>query len=198
MAANQIIDINQSALQNEAQGATAVVTHHINKSYLEKYELWLNEIGPLCKRSSGFLDLQIIRPIKDITITYTVIIRFDSHDHLKAWMCSDTRKMLIDKVRPMLIKDDDFFINSGLDFWFTPQEAKAKIPVRWKQFLVTWSAIYPLVLFTPMAVIPSLEYLGMPPNKYLDSLIITGFIVSLMIYLIMPRYTKLIHRWLFS
>jgi uncharacterized protein len=198
MPANQIIDINQSALQNEAQGATAVVTHHINKSHLEQYELWLNEIGPLCKRSSGFLDLQIIRPIKDITITYTVIIRFDSHEHLKAWMCSDTRKMLIDRVRPMLIKDDDFFINSGLDFWFTPQEAKAKIPVRWKQFLVTWSAIYPLVLFTPMAVIPSLEYLGMPPNKYIDSLIITGFIVSLMIYVIMPRYTKLIHRWLFS
>lgn len=189
---------NKSTVQNEAQGATAVVTHHINKPHLTEYELWLDEIGPMCKRSSGFLDLQIIKPIKDITTTYTIIIRFDTHEHLKAWMHSDTRKILIDKVRHMLIKDDDFYINSGLDFWFTPQGAKAKIPVRWKQFLVTWSAIYPLVLFTPMAVIPLLGYLGMPLNNYVDTLIITGLIVSLMIYIIMPRYTKLIHRWLFN
>jgi uncharacterized protein len=198
MQTNKNTNTNQSVLQQENLGATAVVTHHIDKPHLEKYEVWLNEIGPQCKRSAGFLDLQIIRPIKDITTTYTIIIRFDTHDHLKAWMHSDTRKILIDKVRHMLIKDDDFFINSGLDFWFTPQGAKAKIPVRWKQFLVTWSAIYPLVLFTPMAVIPLLDYFGLPQTKYIDTLIITGIIVSLMIYVIMPRYTKLIHRWLFS
>ncbi len=188
----------KNKLQTQNAGATAVVTHHIDKPHLEEYELWLNEIGPQCKRSAGFLDLQIIRPIRDITTTYTIIIRFDTHEHLKSWMHSDTRKILIDKVRHMLIKDDDFYINSGLDFWFTPQGAKAAIPVRWKQFLVTWSAIYPLVLFTPMAVVPLLDSMGMPQNKYLDTFIITGLIVSLMIYVIMPRYTKLIHRWLFS
>lgn len=198
MQRNKEIDTIKNNLQTEGLGATAVVTHHINQPHLAEYESWLNEIGPMCKRSAGFLDLQIIRPIKDFTTTYTIIIRFDTHEHLKAWMHSDTRKILIDKVRHMLIKDDDFYINSGLDFWFTPQGAKAKIPVRWKQFFVTWSAIYPLVLFTPMAVIPVLDYLGLPQNKYLDTFIVTGLIVSLMIYVIMPRYTKLIHRWLFN
>ncbi len=37
-------------------------------------------------------------------------------------------------------------MRSGLDFWFTPEGAKAKLPTKWKQFLVTWSAIFPLVL----------------------------------------------------
>jgi uncharacterized protein len=197
----QILDKNndaQSALRDDTQGATAVITHNINKQHQTEYEAWLNEIGPICKQAAGHLDLHIIRPVKDITTTYTVIIRFDTHEHLEAWMHSDTRKKLIEKARPMLTKDDDFFINSGLDFWFTPQGAKAKIPVRWKQFLVTWSAIYPLVLFTPMVIIPLLSKAGLPENKYVDTLIITGIIVSLMIYLIMPRYTKLIHRWLFN
>lgn len=190
------VNVNQS--QQDLEGATAVITHNVNREYQASYERWLNEIGPVCKLASGHLDLHIIRPIKDITSTYTVIIRFDTQQHLKDWMHSDTRKKLIDKARPMLTKDDDFFINSGLDFWFTPQGAKAKVPVRWKQFFVTWSAIYPLVLFTPMAVIPLLDGIGMPQNKYLDTLIVTGLIVSLMIYLIMPRYTKLIQRWLFN
>ncbi len=60
-------------------------------------------------------------------------------------MESPTRARLIEKVQPLFVAGDDFF-SSGLDFWFSPAGAKAKVPVRWKQYLVTWSAIYPLVL----------------------------------------------------
>jgi len=70
------------------------------------------------------------------------------------------------------------------------------VPIRWKQALVTWSAIYPLVLILPFLLLP-LHQLGLPDNHYLDTLIITGIAVLLMVYVVMPRYTKLIHAWLF-
>jgi antibiotic biosynthesis monooxygenase (ABM) superfamily enzyme len=57
----------------------------------------------------------------------------------------------------LLVTGDDFFVSSGLDFWFTPAGAKAKVPVRWKQFLVTWSEIYPLVPGVPFIVTPPLR-----------------------------------------
>jgi antibiotic biosynthesis monooxygenase (ABM) superfamily enzyme len=113
-------------------------------------------------------------------------------------MGSQERRRLIEKVRPLLAQDDDFFIRSGLDFWFTPEGARAKVPVRWKQFLVTWSAIYPLVLVIPLIVVPVLRQLSFSQNRYLDALFVTGVVVLLMVYFVMPRYTKLIHRWLFS
>jgi hypothetical protein len=113
-------------------------------------------------------------------------------------MGSQERKRLIEKARPLLAKDDDFFIRSGLDFWFTPEGARAKVPVRWKQFLVTWSAIYPLVLGVPQVVAPLLRQLGVPQARYIDTLFVTGTVVSLMVYLVMPRYTKLLRRWLFD
>jgi hypothetical protein len=125
------------------------------------------------------------------------IIRFDTRDHLHSWMSSEHRKRLIEKVRPLLARDDDFTIRSGLDFWFLPEGAEAKVPVRWKQFLVTWSAIHPLVLGVPLIVIPLLRELGIPQNRNIDTLIITGSVVSLMVYFVMPRYTKFVKRWLF-
>jgi uncharacterized protein len=72
------------------------------------------------------------------------------------------------------------------------------VPVRWKQYLVTWSAIYPLVLAVPLLVKPVLQQLGVPDNHLLTTLVVTGTVVFLMVYLVMPRYTKLIRRWLFN
>jgi uncharacterized protein len=180
-----------------ADGATVVITHRVCPEHQEEYDLWLNEITPVCRASGGFLDLQIVRPISGLTSTYTVVIRFDTRDHLEGWIGSADRKRLIDKVRPLLAKDDDFYISSGLDFWFTPEGAEAKVPIRWKQWLVTWSAIYPLVLGVPLIVLPLLRQTGLPANRFLDTFIVSGTLVSLMVYVVMPRYTRLIQRWLF-
>lgn len=180
------------------KGATVVITHRVRAGKESRYDEWLNEIGPLCRSSEGHLNWQIIRPLAGLTSTYTVIIRFDTREHLQNWMDSEHRKRLIEKVRPLLATDDDFTIRSGLDFWFTPEGAEARVPVRWKQLLVTWSAIYPLVLGVPLIALPLLRGLGLLRNHYLDTLIITGTVVSLMVYLVMPRYTKLVRRWLFS
>ena len=180
------------------EGATVVITHRLRENKQEEYERWLQEIAPVCKASSGYLDWHIVRPIPGLTETYTVIIRFDTEVHLRQWMESATRAQLIEKVRPLFVTGDDFFISSGLDFWFTPAGAKTKVPVRWKQYLVTWSAIYPLALGTPLVVTPILQYLGVPNNRLIATLAVTGFVVFLMVYVVMPRYTRLVQRWLFS
>jgi uncharacterized protein len=150
------------------------------------------------RASPGYLDWHIVRPITGLTETFTVIIRFDTKAHLQEWMESPTRARLIEKVKPLFVTGDDFFISSGLDFWFTPAGARAKVPVRWKQFLATWSAIYPLVLGVPLVVTPALQYLGIPDNRYLTTLAVTGIVVFFMVYLVMPRYTKITRRWLFG
>jgi uncharacterized protein len=186
-----------SANTKTAEGATVVITHRLRENKQTEYERWLEEIAPLCKASPGHLDWHIVRPIPGLTETFTVIIRFDTEAHLREWMESPTRARLIEKVRPLLMTDDDFFISSGLDFWFTPAGAKAKVPVRWKQYLVTWSAIYPLALGIPLVVNPILQYLGVPANRLIATLAVTGLVVFLMVYVVMPRYTRLVQRWLF-
>jgi antibiotic biosynthesis monooxygenase (ABM) superfamily enzyme len=180
------------------QGATVVITHRVREGQQAGYDDWMNEISSVSTSADGFVDWQIIRPIAGLTATYTVILRFATREQLQNWMNSPERARLIDKVRPLLAKDDEFFVRSGLDFWFTPEGAKAKVPVRWKQFLITWSAIYPLSLGISLVVTPLLHDLGLPQNRYIDALYSSGLVVALMVYLVMPRYTKLLQRWLFD
>ena len=168
-------------------GATVVITHRIRTGKHAEYEGWLDEIAPLCKAAPGHLDWHIVRPIPGVTATYTIIIRFDTTEHLKHWMESSERQRLIDQAQPLFAGADDFYVSSGLDFWFTPAGAKAKVPVRWKQYLVTWSAIYPLALGVPYLVSPTLRSLGIPSSVALSTLAVTGIEVQLMVYVVMPR-----------
>lgn len=183
---------------NTEKGATVVITHHVSQDQQPQYEKWLNEIGPICKASQGLLDWHIIRPIAGLTDTYTVIIRYDNHDHLKTWIESEDRKRLLSKIGNILANKEDVHINSGLDFLFNQAGDKPKTPVRWKQFLVTWSAIFPLVACIPLILLPILRVLHVPNIHLLHTLIVTGVVVSLMVYVVMPRYTKLVRRWLFD
>jgi antibiotic biosynthesis monooxygenase (ABM) superfamily enzyme len=192
--------VNQSVtnISGSDQNATVVITHRVKEGCEEMYQKWLDDIVPRSKTYPGHLGVMIVRPVPGATSTFTVVIRFDTEAHLQAWMGSDERKRLIEKVKPCLADDDQFFVRTGLDFWFTPEGAKAKLPTRWKQFLVTWSAIFPLATLAFPAVESAMQRLGLPDNRYLRALIVTCIVVLLMVYVVMPRYTKAVHRWLFS
>jgi antibiotic biosynthesis monooxygenase (ABM) superfamily enzyme len=179
-------------------GGTVVITHRVRGDKQPEYEAWVREISPLARSAPGHLDWTLVRPIPGATEIYTVIIRFQTTEDLKNWINSSERKRLIEKVQPLLVNEDDFYISSGLDFWFTPAGSKAKVPVRWKQFLLTWSAIYPLVLGVPQLVLPAVRAIGFSPNLLLDTLAVTTVVVYLMVFVIMPRYTRLLQRWLFA
>jgi uncharacterized protein len=180
------------------QGATVVITHRVRADKIAAYEEWLKEISPLAKASPGNLDWNIVRPIPGLTSTFTIILRFDSEAHLRGWIDSPTRARLIKKAQPLFVKGDDFHISSGLDFLFVPPGVNAAVPVRWKQMMATWSAIYPLVLLVPLMVRPALDQFSFTQNRLVTTLVVTGILVFLMVYVVMPRYTRLIKRWLFA
>lgn len=182
----------------ENQGASVVINHHILEGKQKLYEDWLDEIGPVCRSFAGNIDWQIIRPIANLTFIYTIIIRFDSIENLKKWMESGEREILIEKVKPLFTKGDKYLIRSGLDFLFDVEKENQKVPARWKQYLVTWSAIYPLSLLIPLLIFPVLRILNFPDTKIINSLFVSGIVVFIMVYWLMPNYTKLIRKWLYK
>jgi hypothetical protein len=177
-------------------GATVVITHRVGDHEKQDYERWLSEIVPLSEASPGHLDWHIVRPIAGRTETYTIIIRFDSAGNLTSWIQSQDRLRMIAAVAPLLI-EEDFVIRSGLDFWFAPSGPKTIPPKRWKQYLVTWSAIFPLAFIMSMIIRPLLAAFGILPNLAVFTFLLTGVVVFLMVFVVMPHYTKLIQNWLY-
>ncbi len=79
-----------------------------------------------------------------------------------------------------------------------PKHQKQKInraktqPSRYKLFLLTWLAIYPLITGILFLFGNLLNLLPLP----LRTLVLTGVLVYLMTYWLMPMLTKLFQRWL--
>lgn len=181
---------------SEGSGATAVIAHRVRDAQHEGYERWLSRILPVVASAPGYIDAQVIRPVRGLTDGYTVILRFDSDAALRNWLTSPQREELIDSVRPILAHGDSYTLHSGIDYLFAPQIAGQRVPVRWKQFLVTWSVILPLNLALPLLLLPVLQALGVH-NRLLTVALASGVGVLLMVYAIMPRYTRLVRGWLY-
>ena len=179
------------------QVVTFIITHKIQAGKQTEYEAWLKEIGDSCREYEGHLGANIIRPPKTLN-TYTVIVRFNNYENLEKWVQSDTRKHYIDGIVPMLEQGDQYEIKTGIDFWFTPLEARQQVPARYKQFLVVLSAIYPLSVVVPLALSPILKTIPILSSIFLSNLLVASVMVWLMTYAIMPPYTRSISKWLYK
>ncbi|MDF3839664.1 hypothetical protein P3W85_43025 [Cupriavidus basilensis] len=182
---------------NPQEIVTSIIVHEVEPESVEQYEAWLADIRLACSGFPGYLSTDVIRPV-GMSREYATIVRFADFRSLNAWMESEVRRQHIERMRPSLRQGDRYEIRTGLDFWFTQKNSPVKVPTAWKQWLVTWSAILPLSIVVPWVVVPMLAHLGFAHDSFMDKAAVTAAIVFLMVYVVMPRYTRLVARWLFK
>jgi uncharacterized protein len=175
---------------------TAVIHHQVKAGAEVPYEAWLREINLAAQRVPGHLGVDILRPPEGAGL-YTVVLRFDTLEHLQGWLASETHQRLIAQVGPLLVYGNQIDIKTGLEFWFTPPTPGQKHPPPYKQFLLTLSVIFPLTLTMPWALQPLFKVapiIGLPVVSHFAN---AAVIVGLMTYVIMPHYTRLVADWLY-
>jgi uncharacterized protein len=190
-----VMNTPSSVSIDQSKSVAFIITHTIKAGEEERYEAWLMDVLSAVSRAPGYLGREVFRPAQG-TRTYTSILRFDSYDHLNAWAESDTRKSLVSRVSELLTKGAVHEITTGIDFWFTPEHAKPPKP--WKQFLLVLSAIYPLSLIIPYLLTPLFTVAPRLTHPLIRGLLIAAIVVGLVTFMVMPRYTRLVKRWLYE
>jgi len=181
-------------MEDPSPSVAFIITHTIKAGEEARYEVWLTEMLHVVSRAPGYLGREVFRPAQGMR-TYTSILRFNAYDNLHAWVASDARQALVSRVSDLLTKGDVHEIRTGIDFWFTPEGAKPPKP--WKQFLLVLSAIYPLSLLIPFLFTPLFRVAPPLTHPLLRGLCIAAVVVGLMTFVVMPRYTRLVKRWLY-
>ena len=174
---------------------TTVIQQRPRPDAVGHYEDWLKEIIPVAQHFAGHQSVNVIRP-HGASADYTIVLHFDTIANLRKWLDSDVRARLIDKIRPFLRSDENIDIKTGFEFWFTPP-AGGKPAKPYKQFLVTFSAILPLTIQVPWLLQPLFAWLPTLGLPIIRHFFIAAAIVAIMIYGVMPRYTRLVLRWLY-
>ncbi|HEU0185898.1 MAG TPA: antibiotic biosynthesis monooxygenase [Blastocatellia bacterium] len=172
-----------------------IVTHVIKPGAERRYEGWTREIFRAVSGFPGYLGRDVVLPTHGDR-KYTIIVRFDTNEHLRAWAESETRKEFIRRASDLIEGGDQYEIRTGIDFWFEPKGVRPPKP--WKQFLLTTTAVYPLSLIIPKLLAPLFRIAPPLGNKLIAGLLVAAILTALLTYVVMPNYTRLARKWLYE
>ena len=76
---------------SEAAQATVVITSRVRRERDPAFREWQQDLNQAASRFAGFVGAEVIPPTDGVHGEWTTIYRFDSPEHLAAWMASQER-----------------------------------------------------------------------------------------------------------
>jgi uncharacterized protein len=181
--------------RDEAAGpVTATVTRRVKPGHEAAYEQFLAGIGGAARAFPGYLGEEVFRPAGGAGGEYQIVYRFDSGAHLRGWLDSGERAAWLARAEPHTAGPLRAQYLTGLESWFTlPAQPGAPPPPPHKMAVLTWAAIFPLITLVVLATAPLIGPWPLVPRLAVT----TAVTVSAMTWVVMPRMTRLLRRWLY-
>jgi antibiotic biosynthesis monooxygenase (ABM) superfamily enzyme len=187
------MDSRTSATEEQQIPVTAIISRRMKAGREQAFEEWLQGISQAAARFPGHQGVSILRPRDPANPEYVIILKFDSVPHLREWLQSDTRREWIGRSDKLTETPDKVTELTGLEAWFTlPGQPMPAPPLRWKMFLLTVAAAYPLIMVVTALFGP---WLGQSP--WLFNFVVTVALTTLLTYFAMPLVTRIFYAWLY-
>ena len=107
-------------------------------------------------------------------------------------MRSPERQEWIEHAKPLTKKPEDVQILTGLEALVSLPNTASPAPPKYKTALVTWIGVFVCASTLGYFLAPFLA--GLP--YLLHQAIMTGLVVILLAYVVMPRLTRVFYQWL--
>ena len=153
---------------------------------------WAQRIVRTARHVEGSLAATVVGP--DSTGEYRFQHYFRDEPSLARWLSSATREQLLLEAEPML-EGPPVVQRTGLETWFHLPRSHLSLapPPRWKLWLVSVLAIYPMALAFLAWISPRLTGLPLPVR----AAVLAVGLLTLMTYVVTPTLTSLLRPWLF-
>jgi antibiotic biosynthesis monooxygenase (ABM) superfamily enzyme len=173
---------------------TTTVTRRVKPGHESFYEQFLSGIIATASEFPGHLGVEVFRPQSAAAGEYRIVYRFDTAEHLRRWLDSEEHAAWLERAEPHVIGPMRTSFVTGLESWFTlPGSPGAAPPPPYKMALLTWITIFPLITGVIVALGPLIKDVPLVPRLGIT----TAITVPLMTWVVMPRVTRLLRRWLY-
>jgi uncharacterized protein len=175
---------------------TVVISRKVKPGCEKAFEKFISGITAAAMTFEGHLGTNVFRPSNPEDHEYQIIFKFDRSSNLRIWQESECRRQWLARAESLRLEPPTIKVITGLETWFTLPSSKPIIPPpRYKMAIITLLALFPSIQLANLALVPLVKLLPLP--SLLQSLIITALLVLLMTYVLMPRMTKLLAKWLY-
>lgn len=178
----------------EDHSVTVVVRRRTRPGCETDFEQAMQEFICFALSFPGNRGIHVLRSEQGHPRDYTVVDRFADMEARRAFTASAPYKDWMLRLRALTEEDPFIQEMSGLSGWFTlPDQPHAHPPPKPKMALVTFLGVYPLTSLLP----PFFGKLLPDWHHLLRNVLVTGLIVALLTWVVMPFLTKALRRWLF-
>jgi len=178
---------------NHNESVTVVVSRKVKHGRESEYEDWLRRLLEESKSMKGYLGATIQKPAPGST-EYTSVFRFDTVDNLRKFEESELRSRYLREVIDYVEADAIWKKFTGLEFWFSPPKGTViPQPSRFRMALVMIVVVFGLVLSIGQLV----AIVAAEVPSYIRLFVTICIEIFLMTYVLMPRITRLLAKWIY-
>jgi antibiotic biosynthesis monooxygenase (ABM) superfamily enzyme len=172
---------------------TVLFSRRVKPGREADFEAWAHGVTTAARHFPGNLGASVLdAPDRR---EYHFLVTFADRKSLQSWLDSDERQRWLARMGELIEADRALQQLTGLETWFKLPGSNVptmKPPPRWKMWLVSMVAVYPLVLGFQALVVPRMAGLPLP----LKALMFPLVLLTLMTFAVMPVVTRLLRRWL--
>lgn len=181
---------------NSHQPVTVLITRSPRKSNQKQFERALSDTIDAALEFPGHLGVTVLKPKTEESNDYQIIVKFASEADYQRWCRSHEATYWFKILNRLEEKPPNLEIMTGLETWFAVNSSASRPmipPPRYKMAIVTWIAIFGLIIVINLLLGSFLASLPM----LLRSFLLTVGLVVLMTYVVMPRMIRLFGGWLY-
>jgi antibiotic biosynthesis monooxygenase (ABM) superfamily enzyme len=172
--------------------ATEVIISQIKPGAEEAYRAFADRIQKVQEAFPGYLG-SFVQPPHQKETGWTTVLRFDSVEHLDAWMSSPQRAALLKESEDLIQGFQAQRIDTSFPGWVPRDPVTGKPPSIWKTACLVLLTLFPVVMLELKFLNPRLH--DLPPA--LGTFIGNAISVMLTTYPLMPLAIRAFRPWLF-
>ncbi len=175
------------------QPVTVTVRRRVKPGADQAYRAWLDRLTTAAHGLPGYLGAEFHPPVPGSRI-YTSVFRFASLAELETFERSPLRAKALEEVATLVDGDAVWDRMTGLEFWFEPPHGtRVPQPSPHRMALLLIAVVFVLVLALNLILGPLMTGWSLPLRIFVT----VTLQVILMTYVIMPRLTRALARWIY-
>lgn len=174
---------------------TEVIFSKVKPGMSGRYREWSSRIQAAQAGYAGYRGMYLQPPKGGQEGHWTSILRYDSAEHLEAWMNAPERKALLAETYEFIDSEELMHIATAFPGWVPINPMTGEGPPNWKTAMLVLLGLFPIVMLEMRFLNPILASLGI--NSSLGVFLGNLISVALTSLLTMPLFVRLFDWWLF-
>jgi antibiotic biosynthesis monooxygenase (ABM) superfamily enzyme len=181
--------------EQPGSNVTEVVLSKIRSGMDDTYREWAVRIQAAQARYPGYRGMYLQPPAEKDGL-WTTIIRFDTAEHLEAWMEAPERAELLTESQAFIEHEQLMRLATSFPGWVPINPLTGRGPPNWKTAMLVVLGLFPIVMLEMRFLSPILASLGL--HASLATFISNSISVAGTTFLTMPLFIRCFGWWLFT